>query len=87
MRRGRKRLGKCNQWDLNKRLKLINTKDDLTQTSQILCSHEHVHSLRGVVLGSLGIEGDQKESGYSMLIISNRFPAWLWNVGGLSGLD
>ena len=32
--------------------------------------------------GSIGIESEDSGSLITIIIVSNRFPAWLWNIGG-----
>ena len=34
------------------------------------------------MLGSLGVRGDEKALHFSIVVVANRFPAWLWNIGG-----
>ena len=34
------------------------------------------------MLGSLGVRGDEKDLQFSIVVVANHFPAWLWNMGG-----
>ena len=47
------------------------------------CLHSHSHL--GIVSGSLGIGGDGSMESVTLFVVANRFPAWLWNVGGCVG--
>ena len=65
-----------------KKLKLGCLLNDSLNRCSDSCSHITNHSLRGVVSGTMGIGNEEGEPMIKMLVISNRFPAWVWNVGG-----
>ena len=48
----------------------------------LVCSRDHKHSLSGVVAGNLGLHEVKPLLDFNIVIVANRFPSWIWNLGG-----
>ena len=43
---------------------------------------QHSHSRLGIVSGRIGCSEEVESMFASIVVVSNRFPAWLWTLGG-----
>ena len=42
----------------------------------------HSHSRLGIVAGNIGLRGESSGPILSSIVVANRFPSWMWNMGG-----